>query len=293
MGLTHYQYLLNSIIADVNNAKLEELNIAIGLILYKGHKKDKTSDRSYRTISSCPFLSKSVDLYLRDLYIEQWNSCQAATQYQGSGNSHELASLLVTETIQHSLHVADKPVFFLALDALSAFDRCLRQILVCELYKAGMDGDALTVIDNRLSSQSTVYEWNKELLGPAADITGFEQGGINSSDYYKHNNNEQLKTAQSSFLGVDLGSVVVSATGQADDVMLSTNNIDSMRLLVTLTEQYCHKYRVQLVPSKTKLLGYSTTRKKHLLDHARIINPVTINGHPVKFVDEAEHVGVL
>ena len=85
----------------------------------------------------------------------------------------------------------------------------------------------------------------------------------------------------------------MSATGQADDVMLSTNNIDSMRLLVTLTEKYCHKHRVILVPSKTKLLGYSTTRQKHQLDHATLINPVSINGHPVRFVDEAERVGVL
>ena len=292
-GLTHFHYLLNAVIEDVNNAKLKELNIAIGLILHKGHNKEKTSDRSYRTISSCPFLSKSLDLYIRDLYIEQWDACQAVTQYQGSGSTHELASLLVTEVIQHSLHVANKPVFFLALDALSAFDRCLRQILVCELFMAGMEGDAITVIDNRLSTRSTVYEWNKELLGPAPDITGFAQGGINSSYFYKLYNNEQLEAAQASELGVDLGSVVVSATGLADDVMLSTNNIDSMRLLVTLTEQYCHKYRVLLVPSKTKLIGYSTAKQKHLLDHAKLINPVTINGLPVKFVDEAEHVGVL
>ena len=37
-------------------------------------------------------------------------------------------------------------------------------------------------MDNRLASRSTVYEWDKELLGPAPDMTGFEQGSINSSD---------------------------------------------------------------------------------------------------------------
>ena len=292
-GITHFQVLLNAIIKDVNNATLEELNIALGLILHKGHKKEKTSDRSYRTISTCPFLSKALDLYIRDIYQDQWDACQAVTQYQGSGSSHELASLLITEVIQHSLYVTNKPVFLLALDAQSAFDRCLRQILICELYKAGMSGDAITLIDNRLSNRSTVYEWDKELLGPAADITGFEQGGINSSDYYKQYNNEQLKTAQSSGLGVDLGSCIVSATGQADDVILSTNDIDSMRLLVTLTEKYCYKYRVMLVPSKTKLLGFATSKQKHSLEHAKLINPVTINSLPVKFVDEAEHVGVI
>ena len=72
-GLLHFTSLLNAVIADVNNASIEELNRAHGLILYKGHKKDKNSDRAYRTISSCPFLAKALDLYLRDLYQDGWD----------------------------------------------------------------------------------------------------------------------------------------------------------------------------------------------------------------------------
>ena len=292
-GIAHFQAILNAMISDTDNATLEELNIAHGIILYKGHKKIKTDERSYRCISSCPFLSKAMDLYIRDLHQEKWNSCQASTQYQGAGSSHELASLLPTEVLQHSLHTAKKPVFLLALDAQSAFDRCLRQILICELFKAGMKDDALTLVDNRLASRSTVYEWDTELLGPAPDMTGFEQGAINSSDYYKLYNNQQLITAQSSALGVSMGSLVISAIGQADDVILCSNNIDSLRLLVTLTELYCTKYRVKLVPTKTRLLGYATTKQQHLLDHARLVNPITIDGQPVPFTSELEHVGVL
>ena len=125
-GLEHFHALFNAVVTDVNNASIEELNVAHGIILWKGHKKDKTCERSYRTISTCPFLSKAVDLYLRDLYQDRWDSCQASTQYQGSGSSHDMASLLVTEVIQHSLHVTNQPVYILALDAQSAFDRCLR-----------------------------------------------------------------------------------------------------------------------------------------------------------------------
>ena len=95
-------------------------------------------------------------------------------------------------------------MFLLVLNAQSAFDRCLRQILVCELYRAGMQDDALVMINKRLANRSMVYEWNKELLGAAPDITGFEQGGINSSDYYKLYNNSQLDNAQRSGLGVDM-----------------------------------------------------------------------------------------
>ena len=119
-------------------------------------------------------LAKSVDCYFRDLYLDKWSDCQAATQYQGTGSSHELASLLVTEVIQHSLYTANKPVFLLALDAQSAFDRCLRQILSCELYKAGVPGSAILFMDNRLASRQTDYEWDGVKMGPATDSTGFE-----------------------------------------------------------------------------------------------------------------------
>ena len=51
-GLKHFAYLLNCVIADVNNGKIEDLNQALGIILYKGHHKNKNNHRSYRTIST-------------------------------------------------------------------------------------------------------------------------------------------------------------------------------------------------------------------------------------------------
>ena len=292
-GQAHFHEVLNAIIKDVNHAAIEELNTAHGLVLYKGHNKDKTSDRAYRTISSCPFLAKALDLYLRDLYQELWDGCQAPTQYQGAGSSHELASLLITEVIQHSLYVKNMPVYMLSLDAQSAFDRCLRQILVNELHRAEIPGAAIAFINKRLENRATIYEWNGILMGPGRDITGFEQGGINSSDYYKLYNNEQLCSAQASGLGVDMNSCTVAATGQADDVVLTANDIDSLALLVRLTEKYCSKYRVTLVPSKTKLLAFHRDNQKELVYHARAVNPISIGGVPVEFVTEAEHVGVI
>ena len=292
-GLQHFNALLNGIISDINNAGLDEMNTAHGLIFYKGHCKDKTSDWSYRTISTCPLLAKSLDMYIRDLYLDLWQDQEADTQYQGTGSSHELASLLLTEVIQHSLYVDSQPVYLLALDAQSAFDRCLRQVLTSELYKANMPPAAILVIDKRLESRSTVYEWEGAVMGPAKDKTGFEQGGVNSSDFYKLYNNEQLKTAQESELGVDIGSGVISAIGQADDVMLAALSLHNLQMLVTLTEQYCAKFRVKLEPSKTKLLVYCPPKQSFLVDHALNCHQITINNTPVKLVTEAEHVGVL
>ena len=234
-GLRHFNAIINAILTSVNNASIDDLNRVLGIILYKGHDKDKTSSRSYRTISTCPVVAKAIDLYLRDLYHQLWDLKQAPTQYQGSGSNHELAALLVTEVIQHSLHSSKKPVYMLLLDAESAFDRCLRQILCAELFKAGVDDQALILIDNRLASRSTIYKWETDLLGPSPDLTGFEQGGINSSDWYKLYNNEQLTVSQSSKLGVNIRSSIVSAVGQADDVALFSNTMSNLYLLLAIT----------------------------------------------------------
>ena len=68
-----------------------------------------------------------------ELSKEDWNSHQAATQFQGDCMSNELATLLLTTTIQH-VNSSHKPLFALLLDAKSAFDLVLRKILVRRLY---------------------------------------------------------------------------------------------------------------------------------------------------------------
>ena len=181
----------------------------------------------------------------------------------------------------------------IALDAESDFDRCLRQILCEELYKAGVPGSAILFMDNRLAGRKTVYAWDGEKMGPAVDLTGFEQGGINSSNYYKLYNNIQLIMAQSSHLGADIGSAVISAVGQADDIILISNDIHNLLLLVKMTEDYCEKYRVKLEPKKTKLLAYSNKSTDLLVKMAARSNMITINHVPVNFTNDAQHVGVV
>ena len=92
---------------------------------------------------------------------------------------------------------------------------------------------------------------------------------------------------------MNIKSSVISSIGQADDVIHPANTVDDLRLLATITEEYCKKYRVTLVPSKTKLLVYSNDDHKLQLDLAKLTNPIKIGNVPVKFCEEAEHVGIL
>ena len=289
-GFVHFNLLLNGFILDVNNCTVEELNSVYALLLYKGHKKDRTLDTSYRTISTCPLIAKGLDIYVRDLSIDKWNEKQAVTQYQGEGSSHELASLLVTEAIQHSKFKSKKPVFLLLLDAKSAFDAVIVPYLVRNLYMSGMEGHSVLYMENRLANRITFLDFDKILVGPVYDQKGLEQGGVSSSDCYKIYNNELFDLAQTSNLGVDLGgNLVISAVGQADDAALLANDLSKLYHILQIALNYCAKFNVQLCPSKTKLLVISPPRINTFVPY----NPITIDDKNIQFVEEAEHVGVL
>ena len=130
-------------------------------------------------------------------------------------------------------------------------------------------------------------------MGPIADECGVEQGGINSSDFYKVYNNEQLDLAQKSGFGVPLGPVIVSSIGQADDVALLSNSLHSLQALIDLSMYYCSKYHVTLSTEKTKLQVYSNRTTEDEACIARATSTLNIAGQPINFVDDAEHVGVL
>ena len=295
-GIIHLNQIINGFIGNVNNTSLDELNTARACILHKGHGKNRSLAESYRTISCCPFLSRVLDAYLDKIYGHFWKKEQAQTQFQGQDSSHELAALLLTECIGVSLETKKKPVYVLYLDAKSAFDLVIRQLLINKLYHHGIQDEGLLLLDNRLKYRKTVCEWNGQLMGPISDQWGLEQGGKNSSEFYKVYNNDQLKVAQDSLLGVDLGGptpLVVSAIGQADDVALVSNNVFSLHHLLQLSLQYCQRHHVTLRADKTKLQAFSSKKTDMATYYDKLVSPISIDNVPLDFVDNADHVGVL
>ena len=130
-------------------------------------------------------------------------------------------------------------------------------------------------------------------MGPIHDNLGVEQGGINSDRLYKLANNNQIRVAQNSLLGVDLGSSVISSIGQADDNALQANSIHDLDNLLILTLDYCERYNVTLVPEKTKLLAFSPPGCETSVEYAKNISPICIDGNYIPFSESGEHVGVI
>ena len=292
-AIKHFQVLVNSAIENIEITTCEELNNAHACILYKGHLKDKTNASSYRTISTCPFLAKALDFYIREMSIEEWTDAKAETQFLGSGMSHELGALLLTESINHSIKENNQPVFCLFLDALSAFDLTIREIIIRKLHLLGTTGHKLLYLDNRLKHRKTFMEWDHKVLGPINDQLGFEQGGISSGDLYTLYNGDQLTTAHEAGLGIDAGVADVSSIGQADDVVLLSHDVFLLKNLLQLTLDYCKKHHVTLAPEKTKLMVFSAPRHKFLVNYQKAVSPIEIDDVPIEFVTSTEHVGIV
>ena len=154
-GCHHFHLLLKALLDDIQNTTIDEVNTAYACILFKGHSKDRTSSRSYRTISTCPVIAKALDMYIHDLCIPYWNLDKADTQYQGEGRSHELAALLLTESILHSVFTSKEPAYVLYLDARSALDVVLRELLIKNMYAIQPLDQSLIYLDNRLRCKKT------------------------------------------------------------------------------------------------------------------------------------------
>ena len=147
---------------------------------------------------------------------------------------HELASLLLTTAIQNSLS-SSLPLFVLFLDAKSAFDLVLRQILVRRLYLDSPPDQRIRYWDLRLANRSTYCQWDGYTMGPIHDQLGVEQGGPNSSEFYKLYNKEQLTSAQDSDLGTHISGGHVASVGQADDTALLSNDNHQLQKLLDLS----------------------------------------------------------
>ena len=74
--------------------------------------------------------------------------------------------------------------------------------------------------------------------------------------------------------------------------MLS-NDINFLHNLLKLTLDYCATHHVTLAPEKTKLVAFSSRNQQFLTEYYKAVSPIEINGTPIKFVSETEHVGIV
>ena len=142
-----------------------------------------------------------------------------------------------------------RPLYALFLDAKSCFDRVRAQNVIKKAFCTGTANQSLYIINNRLTNRSSYIKFNTDVIGPINDTQGVEQGGLLSDRLFRLVGNDQLLVAQISELGVPLQypnhplstqipKLIISSIGQADDTVLFSNDLLSLNLLASLSDQY-------------------------------------------------------
>ena len=231
---------------------------------------------------------------MSDLHSDNWMLASAPTQFMTKGSSHELASLLLTETVCYATLTLGIALWVLLLDKQSAFDSVLKEDILAAAYTAaGYQADqSLLYMANRLATRRTFLQFSSTLMGPIHDQRGVEQGGVNSGDQFQLVNNEELIITNNAGLGLNMGEVSVGSIGVADDVALLSPDPHALQSLLNLSQSLTTSKSMVNVPDKTKLLLFQP-RGDHSAEYWMDVDPITMDGAALPLSTQAEHVGVL
>ena len=231
---------------------------------------------------------------MSDLHHDDWSEAAAPTQFMKKGSSHELASLLLTESIVYATLTLGIALWVLLLDKQAAFDSVLKEHVINGAYAAAdHKADAsLLYLANRLSSRRTFLQFSTTLMGPIQDQRGVEQGGVNSGDQFQVVNTEELVTTQSSGLGLNMGGVSVASIGFADDVALLSPSPHALQSLLNISQSLTTSRCMLNVKEKTKVLAFAPKGDVSVA-YWQDVSPLIMNDSPLPLSTEAEHVGVL
>ena len=110
---------------------------------------------------------------------------------------------------------------------------------------------------------------------------------------YQLINNDAIKIAQSSGLGVTLGSLHVASIGAADDIALVSSSLDRLQCLVRLSEASARRSHTTFVASKTKLLVFHPRNQASDVSYVTTTTPLVMDNTTILPTTQADHLGIL
>ena len=213
------------------------------------------------------------------------------------GSNHEINAPLLTEVMVHAVKQDRIPVILTFLDKQAAFDSAHKEHILKEAFIASKNNpsQSLWYMAQRLQSWCTYLDEQGSLIGPIHDARGVKQGGILSSCQFQLTTNREIKLANWSGLGVQVGQVHVASAALADDC----NPMDTcgafMQALIKITALAAAAANYLSVPSKTKILVLNTTTRQ--TKRFPWIDPLEasfeVAGTTIKPTTQATHLGIV
>ena len=178
-----------------------------------------------------------------------------------SAKTSPLNSALIVEETARECKDAGDSVYFIFLDAKSAFDVVDHKHLMRRLYHIGIHDRHWTLINSMHQQATSVVKWAGDRSDPFEVDQGVRQGGLLSADLYKVYGNPLLNRLTESGVGVSIGTICCNATACADDLTVGSRTEKDAQVLASESSDFANLERYELQAVKSVALRVTPTVK--------------------------------
>ena len=257
------------------------------------HKKgDKYDPDNYRAIAVGSCIGKLFSSILLDRIIifKRSHSPDPTNQLGFTKGAQTLDHIFTIKTIVDKCKKQKKKVFCTFVDLRKAFDSVCRPALLYKLScLTGLKGKVFKVVADMYSNSTCQLKMDGKLSGKINVEKGTEQGHTLSPELFKTFMQDLSKL-------LDIGNcptlqnIEISHLLWADDLVLIALDKDTLQRQMTILNDYCTKWGLQINFQKTNTVVFNDR------SHSKTYysqQPVKVGEHTIKMVEEYTYLGIV
>ena len=260
-------------------------NSSIILPLPKNFKKSLSSSNNYRAISLNVILCKIFEYIIRNLLQKYIETSDYQFGYK-KNLSTTMCSFITTESIKYYLNSGSN-VFALFLDASKAFDKVKHDKMFKMLVDYNICPLLLRMIMVMYENGNAKVKWNNNYSEIFKIRNGVKQGGVLSPFLFSIYLDPLINKIKNSGYGCHIGETPYNIAAYADDIVLLTPTIKSLKILINFCENYSKEYALEFNSNKSKIMIFSNNSK------VRNSKPsIKLNGDKLEITNNYCHLGI-
>ena len=168
-----------------------------------------------------------------------------------SGRSCEDHIFTLTIIVQNQL-AQSKSVSASFIDLEKAFDWVDRDLLMYRLLTYGITGKIYRAMQSLYNNTASCVRVNNSLTNVCPVTSGVKQGDTLSPTLFCIYINDLAITLKEKGIGINLNGQYICLLLYADDLVLLAENEKDLQMLLDITQQWCHKWKLNINREKIK-----------------------------------------
>ena len=260
-----------------------KFNSSILVPLIKDRSKSASISSNYRAISLNPILNKLFEYVILEILQNQGIKTDSAQFGFKPNVSTTICTFAVRETIDYYTS-NDSNVFAAFLDASKAFDLIKHSKMFECLIGTNLCPSVLRIIAMMYLVGNCCVQWNNNKSCIFDVRNGVKQGGVLSPFLFSVYVNPLIKRIHESRMGCYIGKVPANIFIYADDIVLLSPTVSSIKFMIELCQTYSNEYFLKFNGEKSKIIPFTKINMNNFID-------IYLNGNKLEVVNSYKHLG--